>query len=82
MVTIRLSRGGSKKRPYYHITVTDSRMSRDGRYIERLGFFNPQARGQEVRLRLDNERVDHWVGRGAQLSDRVRNLVKEAAKAA
>jgi small subunit ribosomal protein S16 len=82
MVTIRLSRGGSKKRPYYHITVTDSRMSRDGRYIERLGFFNPQARGQEVRLRLDNERVDHWVGQGAQLSDRVRNLVKEAAKAA
>ncbi len=82
MVTIRLSRGGSKKRPYYHITVTDSRMSRDGRYIERLGFFNPQARGQEVRLRLDNERVDHWVGEGAQLSDRVRNLVKEAAKAA
>lgn len=82
MVTIRLSRGGSKKRPYYHVTVTDSRMSRDGRYIERLGFFNPQARGQEVRLRLDNERLDHWVGQGAQLSDRVRNLVKEAAKAA
>ena len=82
MVTIRLSRGGSKKRPYYHITVTDSRRSRDGRYIERLGFFNPQARGQEVRLRLDNERIDHWVGQGAQLSDRVRNLVKEAAKAA
>ena len=82
MVTIRLSRGGSKKRPYYHITVTDSRKARDGRYIERLGFFNPQARGQEVRLRLDNERIDHWVGQGAQLSDRVRNLVKEAAKAA
>ena len=82
MVTIRLSRGGSKKRPYYHITVTDSRMSRDGRYIERLGFFNPQARGQEVRLRLDNERLDQWVGKGAQLSDRVKTLVKEAAKAA
>ena len=82
MVTIRLSRGGSKKRPYYHITVTDSRMSRDGRYIERLGFFNPQARGQEVRLRLDNERLDQWVGKGAQMSDRVKTLVKEAAKAA
>lgn len=81
MVTIRLSRGGSKKRPYYHVTVTDSRMSRDGRYIERLGFFNPQARGQEVRLRLNNERIDHWLGQGAQLSDRVKNLVKEAAKA-
>ena len=82
LVTIRLSRGGSKKRPYYHITVTDSRMSRDGRYIERLGFFNPQARGQEVRLRLDNERLDQWVGKGAQMSDRVKTLVKEAAKAA
>ena len=82
MVTIRLSRGGSKKRPYYHITVTDSRKSRDGRYIERLGFFNPEARGQEVRLRIDNERVDHWVGLGAQLSERVGKLVKEAAKAA
>ena len=82
MVTIRLSRGGSKKRPYYHITVTDSRMSRDGRYIERLGFFNPQARGQEVRLRLDGERLDQWVGKGAQMSDRVKTLAKEAAKAA
>jgi small subunit ribosomal protein S16 len=82
MVTIRLSRGGSKKRPYYHITVTDSRRSRDGRYIERLGFFNPQARGQEVRLRVDNERVQHWVGVGAQMSERVSQLVKEAAKAA
>lgn len=82
MVTIRLSRGGSKKRPYYHITVTDSRKSRDGRYIERLGFFNPQARGQEVRLRVDNERVQHWVGVGAQMSERVSQLVKEAAKAA
>jgi small subunit ribosomal protein S16 len=82
MVTIRLSRGGSKKRPYYHITVADSRNARDGRYIERLGFFNPQARGQEVRLRIDNERVSHWVSQGAQLSERVNSLVKEAAKAA
>ena len=82
MVTIRLARGGSKKRPFYHITVTDSRNSRDGRYIERVGFFNPLARGQEVRLRVDNERIEHWVGQGAQLSERVAKLVKEAAAAA
>ncbi len=79
MVTIRLSRGGSKKRPFYHITVADSRNSRDGRYIERVGFFNPLARGQEVRLRVDNERVEHWVNQGAQLSERVGKLVKQAA---
>ena len=82
MVTIRLSRGGSKKRPFYHITVTDSRRSRDGRFIERVGFFNPVARGQEERLRVDNARVDHWVSQGAQISDRVKGLLKEAAKAA
>ena len=82
MVTIRLSRGGAKKKPFYHIVVTDSRNRRDGRYIERLGFFNPMAKGQEVRLRLDSDRVGHWVGQGAQLSDRVASLVKEAAKQA
>jgi small subunit ribosomal protein S16 len=82
MVTIRLSRGGSKKRPFYHITVADSRYSRDGRYIERVGFFNPVARGQEERLRVDQDRVAHWVGHGAQLSDRVAKLVKEAQQAA
>ncbi|MCV6590234.1 MAG: 30S ribosomal protein S16 [Marinobacterium sp.] len=82
MVTIRLSRGGSKKRPFYHITVADSRNARDGRFIERVGFFNPLARGQEERLRLDMERVEFWQGRGAQLSDRVAKLVKDAAKAA
>jgi small subunit ribosomal protein S16 len=81
MVTIRLSRGGSKKRPFYHLNVADSRCARDGRYIERLGFFNPVARGQEERLRLDNDRINHWVGQGAQLSDRVAQLIKEAAKA-
>jgi small subunit ribosomal protein S16 len=81
MVTIRLARGGSKKRPFYHITVADSRRSRDGRYIERLGFFNPIARGQEERLRLDSERLNHWVGEGAQLSERVAKLAKEAAAA-
>jgi small subunit ribosomal protein S16 len=76
MVTIRLARGGSKKRPFYHLTVTDSRNARDGRYIERVGFFNPLARGQEVRLRIDRERVEHWVGQGAQLSERVSKLLK------
>lgn len=80
MVTIRLARGGSKKRPFYHITVADSRYSRDGRYIERLGFFNPIARGQEERLRINSERLQHWVGQGAQLSDRVAQLVKTQPK--
>ncbi|WP_020409022.1 30S ribosomal protein S16 [Hahella ganghwensis] len=82
MVTIRLARGGSKKRPFYHLTVTDSRNARDGRYIERLGFFNPQARGQEERIRLDGERLEFWLGRGAQMSERVKSLVKENQKAA
>lgn len=82
MVTIRLARGGSKKRPFYHLTVTDSRSSRNGRYIERVGFFNPIARGQEERLRVDVERIDYWVNTGAQLSDRVSQLIKESKKAA
>ena len=82
MVTIRLSRGGAKKKPFYHIDVKDSRRSRDGRYIERLGFFNPIARGQEEKLRLDSERLNHWVGEGAQLSDRVAKLVKDVQAAA
>ena len=80
MVTIRLSRGGSKKRPFYHLNVADSRRARDGRYIERLGFFNPVARGQEERLRIDLDRVNHWVSQGAQLSDRAAQLVKDARK--
>jgi len=78
MVKIRLSRGGAKKVPFYHIVVTDSRKARDGRRIERLGFFNPSARGQEVRLRVDLERVDYWTGVGAQISDRVKSLLTEA----
>ena len=82
MVTIRLARGGAKKRPFYHLTVTNSRSSRDGRYIERIGFFNPVARGNQERLRVDLDRVDHWVGQGAQLSDRVASLVAEAKVAA
>ena len=81
MVTIRLSRGGSKKRPFYHLTVTDSRNSRDGRYIERVGFFNPVARGNEERLRVDQERVDYWTGQGAKVSERVTKLLKETAAA-
>lgn len=82
MVVIRLARGGSKKRPFYHITVADQRNSRDGRFIERVGFFNPVARGQEERLRVDLERVAHWQGKGAQASGRVATLLKDAAKAA
>ncbi len=80
MVTIRLSRSGAKKRPFYHIVVTDSRNSRDGRFIERLGFFNPLATENEEGLRIDNERVTHWLGHGAQLSERVKELVKRSAK--
>ena len=81
MVTIRLSRGGAKKRPFYHISVADSRNARDGRFIERVGFFNPTARGQEERLRIALDRVEYWQGKGAQLSDRVAKLVKEAQAA-
>jgi len=82
MVTIRLARGGAKKRPFYSIVVTDSRNARDGRFIERVGFFNPVARGQEERLRLNMERLAYWIGNGAQASERVAQLVKEAQKAA
>lgn len=81
MVTIRLSRSGAKKRPFYHLTVADSRNPRDGRFIERLGFFNPLAKGQEERLRVSMDRVEHWVSKGAQVSDRVATLLKEAKKA-
>ena len=79
MVSIRLSRGGAKKRPYYHIVVTDSRNRRDGRYIERVGFFNPVAKGQEIRLNVDRERIEHWLGQGAKATDRVSQLLKEKA---
>ncbi|MBO1256102.1 30S ribosomal protein S16 [Alteromonas sp. 5E99-2] len=82
MVTIRLQRGGAKKRPFYQVVVADSRRARDGRFIENIGFFNPTARGQAERLRLDLERVEYWVSKGASLSDRVTSLVKDAQKAA
>ncbi|MDC0601869.1 30S ribosomal protein S16 [Aliiglaciecola sp.] len=82
MVTIRLQRGGAKKRPFYQVVVADSRRARNGKFIENIGFFNPTAQGQAERLRLDLERVEHWVGHGASLSERVARLVKDAQKTA
>ncbi len=82
MVTIRLARGGAKKRPFYHVVVADSRSKRDGSYIERVGFFNPIARGKEERLRLKDDRIQYWFGTGAQATERVSSLIKEAAKSA
>ena len=82
MVTIRLARGGSKKRPFYHLTVTNSRNARDGRFVERVGFFNPVATGGEGRLSVNDERVQYWLSQGAQPSDRVAALLKEAGQAA
>ena len=82
MVTIRLARGGSKKRPFYHLTVTNSRNARDGRFVERIGFFNPVAAGQAEKLNLDLARIEHWVATGAAVSDRVAKLIKDAKKAA
>lgn len=80
MVSIRLSRGGRKKKPFYDVVVTDNKSPRDGRVIERVGLFNPVARGQSMRLRLDLDKIDRWVAEGAQMSDRVASLVKEQRK--
>lgn len=80
MVKIRLSRGGAKSRPFYHIVVADERSGRDGRNIERLGFYNPVAAGQETPLEVRLDRVDHWLGVGAQMTDKVRALVRQARK--
>jgi small subunit ribosomal protein S16 len=80
MVTVRLSRGGARGRPFYHFVVCDSRRSRDGRYIERLGFFNPIATSTEERLRVDLGRLDYWTGVGARVSERVDALVKDYRK--
>ena len=77
MLTIRLARAGAKKRPFFHITVADSRKPRDGRFIERVGFFNPISKGKEVRLEIDQERLDYWLSQGANISDRVKTLIKE-----
>ena len=82
MVSIRMARGGSKKKPFYHIVVADSRNRRDGRYIERIGFFNPVARGNEERLRLDVASAEQWIGKGAQPTERVVQLIKESKAAA
>ena len=77
MVKIRLSRGGSKKRPYYHIIVADQRNKRDGKHLERLGFFNPLSKEADVdNFRVDKERYDYWMSVGAQPSDRVAKLIK------
>lgn len=80
MVIVRLARGGAKKRPFYHIVVTDSRSSRDGRHIERVGFFNPIARGKEEKVRIDQDRLTYWLSQGAQTSDRVAQLIKQQSK--
>lgn len=82
MVSIRLSRGGAKKNPFYHLVVSDSRNRRDGRYIERLGFYNPVGKSHEENLRVDLERVDHWLQIGAKPSERVAELIKASRKAA
>jgi small subunit ribosomal protein S16 len=82
MVVIRLSRGGAKKRPFYHIVVADKRCSRNGRFIEQVGYFNPIAAGKDVRLTIDLERIQQWVTKGAQPSDRVKHLMKVHTQAA
>jgi small subunit ribosomal protein S16 len=79
MVIIRLARGGAKKRPFYNIVVTDSRNRRDGRFIERLGYFNPVAKGGELPLSVNKERMEYWISKGAQTSERVASLVKKQA---
>jgi small subunit ribosomal protein S16 len=85
MVTIRLTRRGAKNQPFYHVVVTDSRKRQGGSSLEQVGYFNPVSRGKEVRLQLELGRIEHWTSKGAQLSDRVRNLVdtykKQAAAA-
>lgn len=82
MVTIRLSRGGSKKRPFYNIVVADSRDRRDGRFIERIGFYNPLASGSAEMLRINHDRLSYWTGVGAQTSDTVARIVRNGATAA
>lgn len=77
MVRIRLSRAGASRRPFYHIVVTDRRNRRDGAYIERLGYFNPIASGDETGLKIDLERAEYWLSQGAQASERVTSLIKQ-----
>ena len=82
MVTIRLARAGAKKRPFYHVVATEKSSPRDGRFIERLGYYNPNAKGAEQKLVVDTARVEHWTKNGAQVSERVTYLLKSAPKAA
>jgi small subunit ribosomal protein S16 len=82
MVVIRLARGGTKKRPFYHIVVSNSRDARDGRFIERLGFYNPIAAGEEIKLQLNKERIDYWLSKGAQPSEKVAYLIDNFAEIA
>jgi small subunit ribosomal protein S16 len=80
MVTIRLARHGSKKNPFYYVTVAERSCGRDGRFVERLGFYNPVAKGNQERLRVDLARVDHWISQGAQPSDSVKKLLAQARR--
>lgn len=80
MVVIRLSRGGAKKRPFYHVVVADKRSSRDGRFVERIGYFNPIASGKDTRLHINQARAEYWLSQGAQPSDRVKSLIKDHKK--
>ncbi|QIV95549.1 SSU ribosomal protein S16P [Allofrancisella inopinata] len=82
MVVIRMARGGAKKRPFYRIVVADKKSPRDGKFIEKLGFFNPIAKGGEERLKLDVAKADEWISKGAQPSERVASLIKEAKRSA
>jgi len=82
MVKIKLVRHGAKRSPFYKVVATDSRYAGDGKALERLGFFNPMARGQEVKLNLNMDRINHWVSEGAQLSERVGTLIKQSQKTA
>jgi len=82
MVTIRLARHGARKNPFFHVTVADRAAKRDGRFIERIGFYNPIARGQEERMRIDLDRVDYWLSQGAQPTERARQLIDSAKRAA
>ncbi|TDR19488.1 30S ribosomal protein S16 [Marinicella litoralis] len=82
MVKVKLVRHGAKRSPFYKVVATDSRYAGDGKALERLGFFNPMARGQEVKLNLNVERINHWVGQGAQVSERVGSLMKQVQKSA
>jgi small subunit ribosomal protein S16 len=82
MVTIRLARGGAKKRPFYSIVVSDQRRQPKGRFIERIGFFNPMATENEEKVRLDTSRVDYWISKGAKPSDRVASILKQVRREA